>query len=136
VRLFREERRKPSVVSLRTAMKPSNEPVTPVSVPNPIQAGLSAPPAERPAWATHGLDQRIIASFVADDTQLFHELSDRGVNEESVRAHARAIGITHEFIKECRLSGSRPAMRVCIKCDARFLSSGIHNRLCRRCCPR
>jgi hypothetical protein len=71
-----------------------------------------------------------------DETQVLHELSSRGVNEVAVRAHVRAIGVTNEFIKECRLSGSRPAMRVCIKCDMTFLSLGIHNRLCRRCPPR
>jgi hypothetical protein len=79
------------------------------------------------------LEQRIIQSLVADDASLFRELSRSGFNAAAIRAHARSLGMTHAFIKECRLSGSRPAMRACIRCDARFLSSGIHNRLCRRC---
>jgi hypothetical protein len=58
------------------------------------------------------------------------------VSEASVREHAHALGLTWGFIKQCRLSGSRPAMRTCIKCDARFLSSGVDNRLCRHCPPR
>jgi hypothetical protein len=91
-----------------------------------------------PAWTNRGLDQRIIDSFVAEeiDTALFCELSARGVNAASVHARARAIGVTREFVKECRLSASRPAMRSCINCDFWFLSSGIHNRLCRRCAAR
>lgn len=88
------------------------------------------------AWQSRRLDQRIIDSLVADDTKLFDELAARGVSESLVREHARALGITDGFIKECRLSGSRPAMRTCIKCDAVFLSSGLHNRLCRSCPPR
>lgn len=87
----------------------------------------------QPAWATHGIEQRIIKGLIADDSAMFRELSRSGVNAAAVRAYARALGMTHAFIKECRLSGSRPAMRQCIRCDARFLSSGIHNRLCRRC---
>jgi hypothetical protein len=79
------------------------------------------------------LDQRIIEMLVAEDGTLIEELSRGGLNEESVRAQARELGMTNEFIKQCRLSGSRPAMRRCIACDASFLSSGIDNRLCRRC---
>jgi hypothetical protein len=104
-----------------------------------LRDGASLGPApvtvrrERPPWATKKLDQRIIEGLVTDDSKLFRELSQRGVNEASIREHAHTLGMTKEFIKQCRLSGSRPAMRSCIKCDATFLSSGIHNRLCPRC---
>jgi hypothetical protein len=103
-----------------------------------IAAGTATPsappsPLERPPWATRDLDQRIIEGLVSEDTTVFRQLSANGVDEASVRAHAHALGVTHEFIKQCRLSGSRPAMRTCIKCDATFLSFGIHNRLCHRC---
>jgi hypothetical protein len=91
------------------------------------------PRRERPPWTSNKLDQRIIEGLVSDDSKLFRELSLRGVNEASIREHAHTLGMTKEFIKQCRLSGSRPAMRACIKCDATFLSSGIHNRLCPRC---
>lgn len=96
-------------------------------------AAASAASSDRPAWATHKLDQRIIEALVAGDVTLFSQLATSGITEASVRAHASSLGVTNEFIKQCRLSGSRPAMRVCIRCDARFLSSGIHNRLCQRC---
>lgn len=82
------------------------------------------------------LDQRIVESLAADDANLIGELARSGVSEASIRARGRALGMTWEFIKQCRLSGSRPAMRVCMRCDARFLSAGIENRLCRRCVRR
>jgi hypothetical protein len=78
-------------------------------------------------------DQRIIDALVSDDPKLLGALTHGGVTRADIDAHARALGVTDRFIKECRLSGSRPAMRSCVKCDARFLSSGVHNRLCRRC---
>ncbi|HEX2679168.1 MAG TPA: hypothetical protein VHM19_21105 [Polyangiales bacterium] len=71
--------------------------------------------------------------MVYDDPALKHELLERGISEASMRAHASTLGVTDAFIKECRLSESSPALRKCIKCDLAFLSSGIHNRLCRRC---
>lgn len=78
-------------------------------------------------------DQQIIDAIVGDERALLHELSLQGVSREAVRSRAVELGLTNEFIRQCRLSGSRPAMRVCIKCDAAFLSAGTHNRLCRRC---
>jgi hypothetical protein len=106
-------------------MKPDRD------VPKPAAAAV-------PAWTDRRIDQRIIDSCVADelDTALFGELAARGVSSAAVHARARAIGITREFIKECRLSDSRPAMRSCINCGFWFLSSGIQNRLCRRCASR
>jgi hypothetical protein len=79
------------------------------------------------------LDQRIIELLVAEDGSLDDAVLRGGMSEEAIRGRARALGVTNEFIKRCRLSGSRPAMRRCICCDARFLSSGVNNRLCRRC---
>jgi len=52
---------------------------------------------------------------------------------ERVLQRGRELGITPRFIKECRLSGSQPAIRLCVSCDIRFASTGYHNRLCQRC---
>ena len=82
------------------------------------------------------LDQAIIDCMVADDRTRLGELARGELNEDSIRDHAHALGLTQDFIKQCRLSGSRPAMRGCIACDDRFLSTGISNRLCRRCARR
>lgn len=78
-------------------------------------------------------DQRIIDCFVSGNREQLAELSGDHGGEAAVRARAQALGLTQEFIKRCRLSGTRPALRPCLGCDARFLSSGLGNRLCRRC---
>ena len=99
-----------------------------MSIPNP-------PPSRIPetAWSNPDLDARIIEALVAEDTLPEALLLQAGVAEAIVRARARDLGLSKEFIKNCRLSESRPGMRVCIRCDTRFLSSGVHNRLCRHC---
>ncbi len=80
-----------------------------------------------------GADQEIIDAVVSEGNALLRELFRRGLSSEAVRARADQIGLTREFVKQSRLSGSRPAMRVCVNCDVLFLSAGKHNRLCRRC---
>ena len=82
---------------------------------------------------TQGLDQQTIDRFIAEGDGLMRSLPADNSTEALLRARARALGMTSEFIKKCRLSGSRPAMRVCIRCGVHFLSSGIDNRCCRRC---
>jgi hypothetical protein len=81
-------------------------------------------------------DVQIIAALVEPETQLLDALYRNGVSKELVNARAAKLGLTQEFIKRCRLTGSRPGLRKCIKCEASFLSAGPHNRLCRRCPPR
>jgi hypothetical protein len=80
-----------------------------------------------------GSDQQIIDAIVSGGHARLRELSRQGVTHEAVRVRAGQIGLTREFIRRCRLAGSQPAMRACMKCDERFLSAGKHNRLCRRC---
>lgn len=79
------------------------------------------------------LDQRIIDCLVAGDKEQLNALSSDGGGEAAIRARAKALGLTNEFIKKCRLSGTQPALRGCMKCDTSFLSWGLQNRLCRRC---
>lgn len=99
-----------------------------MSTPNPV-----LPRIPEAAWSSPELDAQIIAALVAEDTLPQALLLRAGVGEAAVRARARDLGLSKEFIKNCRLSDSRPGMRVCIRCDARFLSTGVHNRLCRHC---
>ena len=81
------------------------------------------------------LEQRIIDGFLADDAdQLAAVAADVG-GDAALRHRAKAMGLTYDFIKRCRLSGSRPALRPCMRCDTKFLSWGVQNRLCRRCSP-
>jgi hypothetical protein len=89
-----------------------------------------------PAWTTPAFDERIIDELVNGNVLSLPEPTRRGISEESIRAHARNLGLADRMIEESRLAGMRPALRVCMKCDARFLSSGVHNRLRRRCPPR
>ena len=81
-------------------------------------------------------DGQIIAALIETELGLLNALYRDGVSKQLVSARAAKLGLTHEFIKRCRLTGTRPSLRKCIKCDASFLSAGPHNRLCRRCPPR
>jgi hypothetical protein len=102
---------------------------------NQQAAGKVSSVSSRPilAGGLDGSDQRIIDAFVSEEHTLLRELSVQGLSHEAVRARAEQLGLTNEFVRQCRLSGSRPAIRGCVKCDASFLSAGTHNRLCRRC---
>ena len=82
------------------------------------------------------LERRFIAAFVHPEQGLLKALYREGESVEAINAHAARMGLTSELIKNCRLTGVLPGMRACIKCDARFLSAGPHNRLCKRCQPR
>ncbi len=104
------------------------------------EVGDEPPPPEpvsnAPAWVTPKFNQRIIDAFVDGEPDAWKALTDTGVSDADLQAHAQGLGLTQEFRKKCRLSGSRPALRVCMKCDEKFLSSGLHNRLCSHCAPR
>ncbi len=77
-------------------------------------------------------DRRIIAAFVASDDPSLDGLVP-GLDEAEVRRRAAAIGLTREVLRDARLFDVRLAMRECVRCDERFLSTGPQNRLCRRC---
>jgi hypothetical protein len=82
------------------------------------------------------IDLRIIEALVHPEQDLLNALYRSGVTVETVTARAARLSLTNEFIKRCRLTGTQPGMRRCVKCDARFLSAGPQNRLCRKCPPR
>jgi hypothetical protein len=92
---------------------------------------LDNPDVDRPE-----VDRQIIAALIHTEPALLHALYRTGISKEAVNARAARLGLTNEFIKRCRLTGIRPSLRKCIKCDASFLSAGPQNRLCRRCPPR
>ena len=81
-------------------------------------------------------DGQIIAALIDIEPHLLNALYRSGLSKQAVRARAEQLGVTNEFIKNCRLTGTRPRMRSCVKCDTIFLSAGPQNRLCRRCPPR
>ena len=116
-------------MGLNLAMK---EVATPPSAVPALEAEYAArnEPLTKPA---RGLDQDTIDRLMAQNDGSTSAEAAVDTVDASLRAQARALGMTNEFIKRCRLSGSRPAMRVCVMCGAQFLSSGIDNRRCRRC---
>lgn len=97
------------------------------SGPSVVPAPVLVPPPD-PA-----LDREIIDAFIDEESGALRALYGRGLTEKAVNDRAGKLGLTREFIKRCRLAGTRPAMRACVKCDAPFLSAGKHNRLCGRC---
>lgn len=108
-------------------MKPSTASVT-RSFGN---SALVAPPKDLLPPPDPAVDRAIIEAMIEGED--FSALYRTGLTEKAVNDRAGKLGLTREFIKRCRLAGTRPAMRSCVKCDARFLSAGNHNRLCGRC---
>jgi uncharacterized paraquat-inducible protein A len=82
-------------------------------------------------------DVEIIAALVDPEPGLLNALYRTStLTKQAVNTRAEQLGLTSDFIKRCRLTGTRPSLRTCVKCDVRFLSAGPQNRLCRRCPPR
>lgn len=79
-------------------------------------------------------DQRILDLTMSADKEAIRRFASRtGATSKAIRARARKLGLTPPLIRQCRLAGTRPKLRACLRCDTRFLSRGRHNRLCRRC---
>lgn len=84
---------------------------------------------------TRQQDERILRGLIEDEVALLHEMSTGGHTPASVRARAAHLGLTEQIVIRCRLAGTWPSMRECLACEARFLSTGSHHRLCKRCRP-
>jgi hypothetical protein len=82
------------------------------------------------------IDRRIIEALVHPERGPLEALYRSGMTAESVSARAAELCVTNEVIKRCRLTGTIPRMRPCLECGARFLSTGSHNRRCKKCPPR
>ena len=94
------------------------------------------PDLTEPMGEDEELARRFIAAFVHPEQSLLKALYSEGMSVEAVNAHAVRMGLTTELIRNSRLTGVMPVMRTCIGCDARFLSAGPHNRMCKRCLSR
>ncbi len=82
-------------------------------------------------------EQRIIDLTIAGDQEALRRFSKRtGTELKAVRAKARKLGLTPRVVKGCRLAGTQPKLRNCLRCSDRFLSVGRHNRMCRSCARR
>jgi len=96
---------------------------------------LPSAPTE-PACEDKELERRLIAAFVHPEQGQLSALYRESASVEAVNARAVRLGLTTELIRNSRLTGVMPEMRLCIQCDARFLSAGRHNRRCKRCLAR
>jgi hypothetical protein len=103
----------------------STDAVDPPDAPDPVAAVAFTP----------RMDERILRGLVEDEDALLREMSERGCSPTAVRARAAHLGLTGQIVMLCRLAGTRPSMRECLACELRFLSTGPHHRLCRRCRP-
>lgn len=105
----------------------------PALAPSPLASAESdAVPASRKSMGAEW-DRSVIAHVVADDALALGKLEAAGFEHADIAARASALGLTSDFVKKSKLSGATAAMRTCVKCDQKFLSSGAHNRLCSRC---
>lgn len=91
-----------------------------------------ADPAEAPPGPPIS-DQQVIDAVVSNDHATMAGLARQLGGRSALQARARSLGLTAAFVKQTRMSNASASMRGCLKCDARFLSSGTHNRLCRKC---
>lgn len=82
---------------------------------------------------TPKVDKRIIEGFLGNRGAMMEELSKAGFSRRAVLERAKELGLTDNFVKQCRLSGVDVALRQCLRCDEIFASMGPHNRICRRC---
>lgn len=108
---------------------------------NPLDPDASSQPTPSTEVAvpepsfTSQLDEQILRGLVEDEGALLRELGARGYPAAAVRARATHLGLTQQIVMRCRLAGSWPSMRACLACELRFLSLGVHHRLCKRCQP-
>ncbi len=78
-------------------------------------------------------DQRTIDVVVGGDAAELEALASSLGGAGALRDRKAKLGLTSEVVKLSRLTNGRLVRRSCLKCDARFLSLGPHNRLCGRC---
>lgn len=79
------------------------------------------------------VDDCIVEGFLTDRRATIRSLRARGFTRAAVIDRARQLGLSEQFIKACSIGEAAVALRPCLRCDERFLSVGVHNRLCHRC---
>jgi hypothetical protein len=126
----------PVAVPVTVVSEPVAGPVAvPVMVVEPIAAAAPVPTPTPAVVFTPQMDERILRGLVEDEGGLLREMSEQGYPAAAVRARATRLGLTEQVVMRCRLAGTWPSMRECLGCEQRFLSTGTHHRLCKRCRP-
>jgi len=79
------------------------------------------------------IDDCIVEGFLTDRRATIRSLKARGFSRSAVIDRARQLGLSEQFIKACSIGEAAVALRICLRCNERFLSVGVQNRLCHRC---
>lgn len=87
---------------------------------------------EQPVFSA-SVDDCIVEGFLTDRRATIRSLKARGFTRAAVLDRARQLGLSDQFIKACSIGEAAVALRPCLRCNERFLSVGVQNRLCHRC---
>lgn len=79
------------------------------------------------------IDRQIIEGFLGDRDVMLRSLEGAGISREAIFRRAGKLGLTRDFLEQCRFGGVEPAVRRCLNCNEAFVSLGPQNRLCKRC---
>jgi hypothetical protein len=82
---------------------------------------------------TLAIDSLIIHGFLSDREAMFRRLRTLGFSRDEIVDRTRQLGLSAQFLKQYNIKRCEIALRICLKCDERFLSAGFQNRLCNRC---
>ncbi|MBW1871069.1 MAG: hypothetical protein JRJ19_03340 [Deltaproteobacteria bacterium] len=82
---------------------------------------------------TPEIDKLIIEGFLGNQRAMFFELRQEGFSRLEVVHRAAKLGLTKQFIQQCNENGVILTIRECLGCNKSFVSTGVHNRLCRGC---
>ena len=92
---------------------------------------------QRPSSSfTPEIDKRIIEGFLGDREEMIRDLAQAGFSRRAVLDRATTLGLTRDFLAQCKKGGVDVLVRQCLRCEQRFVSLGPQNRLCRRCLTR
>ena len=82
---------------------------------------------------TNSIDGCIIKGFLENRRAMFKKLTTMGYSRSAIIDRAKELGLSDQFLKKCSVGNHDVAMRMCLGCNARFLSMGVGTRLCPRC---
>jgi hypothetical protein len=82
---------------------------------------------------TPEIDKQIIDGFVGDKEAMFEELALAGFSKDEIYKRSKSLGLSSNFVAQCRAGNTAVSVRRCLNCDETFVSMGVHLRLCLRC---
>jgi len=82
---------------------------------------------------TPEIDLQIVDGVLGDSENMLATLTRAGFSKEEIHRRSRSLGLSNRFIAQCRAGDIVVSVRRCLNCDDKFLSMGVHLRLCVRC---